>query len=85
MGWFNGTTGTYVPGWSAVVCLGGVVPAISVATEEKDLVFHIFVGVIVELLDLVVETLPLRHRLVVLELFIRRVGAVDEAEVNGCL
>jgi hypothetical protein len=61
------------------------VPAISVATEEEDLIFHVLVRVIVELLDLVVEALPLCHGLVVLELFIRRIGAVDEAEVNGCL
>ena len=74
--------GTYVPGWSAVVCLCGVVPAISVATEEEYFVLYVTGGVIVELLDLVVEPLPLCQGLVVLELFIRRVSAVDEAEVD---
>lgn len=59
--------------------------AISVATEEEDFVFNILGGLIVELLNLVVEALPLCQGLVGLELSIRWIGAVDEAEVDGGL
>ena len=50
---------TYVPGWGAVVGLGGVVPSFAVATQEKDLVFYVAGRVFVELQNLVVEALPL--------------------------
>ena len=60
-------------------------PAISVATEEEDFVLNALGGVVVEFLNLIIETLPLCHGLVVLELFIRWVAAVDETEVDGCL
>lgn len=77
--------GTYVPSWSAVVCLGGIVPAIPVAAEEKYFVLHVIGRVVVKLLDLVVEPLPLCQSLVVLQLFICWVSEVEEAEVDGRL
>ena len=73
---------TYVPSGVAVVGLGSVVPALAVAAQEKNLVLDIAVRVLVQLLHLVVEALPLSERLGILQLMIRRIGAVDETKVD---
>ena len=73
---------TYVPGWSAKVGLGSVVVTLTVAAEEEHLVLDILARLRVQLLDLVVEALPLSEVLaLVLEHLVGRVGTVDEAKV----
>jgi hypothetical protein len=56
------------------------------AAKEKHLVLDIIVRVGVQLLDLVVEALPLGEVLaLVLKHLVSGVGAVDEAEVDSSL
>jgi len=72
-----------VPSWGAVEGLGCVVVAFSVATDEKKLVDDVFGGVEVEVVDVVVEALPLGHARDVTSL--ARVGLVDQTKVGGHL
>lgn len=75
---------THVPGGSAVVGLGGVVPAISVAAHEQELVLGgaaVMVGARVEMGDPVVEALPLRLGAPGVEGLVCRVVPVNEAKV----
>lgn len=77
---------TYVPGWSAKVGLGGVVVTLTVAAEEEHLVLDVLARLRVQLLNLVVEALPLSEVLaLVLEHLVGRVSAVDEAKVDSSL
>ena len=60
--------------------------ALTVAAEEEYLVLDVLVGLLVQLLDLVVEAFPLSGVLaIVLELLVGGVGAVDEAKVDSSL
>lgn len=59
---------------------------LTMAAEEEHLVLDILVGVGVQLLDLVVEALPLGEVLaLVLKHLVSGVSAVDEAEVDSSL
>jgi hypothetical protein len=57
-------------------------PALAVAAEEEHLVLCLVGGLLVQLVDVVVEALPLRESGVFV---VRIVGAVDQAEVVCCL
>lgn len=59
MGMGTKKIGTYVPCGSTVVNFRSIVISFTMAAKEKDLVFDVAVRVLIELLDLVVEALPL--------------------------
>lgn len=77
---------THVPGWSAVVGLRGVVPTLAMAAEEKHLVLDILVGLVVQLLNLVIEALPLGEVLaMMLQRLVCGISTVDETKVDSSL
>lgn len=80
----EGAGETYVPSRSTIKTLRGIMPSLAVAAEEENLVFCFRGGVLVQFVDVVVEALPLRQ-FAVLVVRICVVGAVDQAEVVGCL
>ena len=73
-----------VPGWSSVIGLRSVVPALAVAANEEEFVHDVFGGVEVEVVDVVVEALPLGQARDV-DTGLAWVGLVDETEVGGKL
>lgn len=50
---------TYVPRWGAIVGLGGIVPSFPMSTKEQNLVLDVRGRMIIQLGDLVIESLPL--------------------------
>lgn len=67
----------YVPSWCAVVSLRGIVPSLAVAAQEQNLVLDVLGGIVIELGDLVIEALPWRERLMLLDVLVCGVSAVD--------
>jgi hypothetical protein len=59
-------------------------PSLAVAAEEEHLVLCLMRGVLIQLVDLVVEALPQRE-FGIFAICVCVVGAVDEAEVVCCL
>ena len=73
---------TYVPGWSAIVTLRGVMPSLTMTTHDKNLVSGLVTaGVTVEMLDILGESLPLRFITFARILKIRRVCTVYKTKV----
>lgn len=57
-------------------------PPFAMAAEKENFILDILGRVIIQLLHLMVEALPLGILRMLLELGVRRVGAVDEAKVD---
>jgi len=61
------------------------VPTLAVAAQEEHLVLNVTAGLIIQLLNLVVEALPLGEILGVFKFLIGGIGAVEETKVHGSL
>lgn len=73
---------TYVPGRSAIEALGSVVPTLTVATHNKDLITDpVTTSIAVEVLDILGETLPLSLVTLARVLGVSGISAVQEAKV----
>jgi hypothetical protein len=69
---------TYVPSRRSVERLSRIVVSLTVSSEEKDFVLHIFRRLAIQSLDFFVESLPLRLSEC---LALAGVGAVNQAKV----
>lgn len=68
---------TYVPGRCAVVALGHIMEAFSMTTHDQDLVLNVLWRVLIQALDVVLESFPLRFLRTALAVCL--ISAIDQA------
>ena len=83
----SGNGRTYIPGGGAVEGFSRVVPSFAVPSHKQNLVLHVglLVAPRVQMLDIRLKALPLRLRTSCIEVLVRRVCPVDQAEVDSGL
>ena len=74
---------SYVPGWSAIEGLGGVVVAFTVTANEEKLVGNVGGGIVVQRIQDAVEALPLCQACCRRTVF--AIGLVDQTKVDSGL
>lgn len=75
----------YVPCGSAVVTLGHVVVSLAMTSHEQHLVLRVLIGIAIQGVHIMLETLPLRLVFIAVEMVISGVCSIDETKIRRSL